>query len=143
MTRVSIEPIVVATKVAPFDYGTYGQTLVQSAEIPQVVQDALRGKLFLCAVWGEALLAVKMLSGKSIPLRIELLGGGRDGFLLEQTRERWMSFSLPLNADKIVVECVGCQPAIQHDTQAPTDINQMRGAAEHEIRAALAVLLKK
>lgn len=129
--------------MTPFDYAKFTSEMMGSdpgwAESLEV---ALRGRLFLCALWMEGLLATKMVRGNGTKLRMELLPGDADGFLLEITRDCWIKFHLtPPNRATVKVDAIGCAMGFSHTVDAPISMDGMRELAQKEIKAALAVLV--
>lgn len=129
--------------MAPFDYAQFASEMVGAdSGWADSLEAALRGRLFLCALWMEALLAVKMVRGSGTRLRMEALGQSQDGFLLEISRDRWVKFQLiPTHGTRVEVKTVGCHLGFEHDLEAPASMEAMRPLAQQEIKAAVAVLV--
>lgn len=130
--------------MAPFDYAKFVSEMTSAKDLgwAESLEASLRGRLFLCALWMEALLAVKMARASGTRLHMEALAKGRDGFLLELTRDCWISFHLiPTNGTTIEVKAIGCHLGFEHDAEAPKSMEEMRALAREEIKAAIAVLV--
>lgn len=129
--------------MSPFDYSKFVSEMTsKDSGWADALNDALRGRLFLCALWMEALLAVKMVRGSGTRLRMETLPNGRDGFLLEISRECRVSFHLtPPNGVTVQVKAIGCHVGFDHDVGAPESMEEMRELAQKEIKAAIAVIV--
>jgi hypothetical protein len=129
--------------MAPFDYAKFVSEMTGSdTGWAAPLEASLKGKLFLCALWMEALLAVKMVRGNGTRLRMEPLPSSRDGFLLELSRDCWISFHLvPANSTTVEIKSIGCHMGFDHVIVSPEQMDKMRDVARDEIKAAIAVLV--
>ena len=120
----------------PFDYESFAAALVVAGPPDERLHVALRGKLLLCELWSEAIIATHMLRGRG--LSMVPIVDGRDGFMLE-TRSGRVVFSLPLYGDFVKVENHSALGG-EHRIPAPTELEAMKVQARSEIKAALSIL---
>lgn len=129
--------------MSDFDYASFAAALAaKNNGITARAQSAFRARLFMVALWAEAMDAVAQIrhATPGSPLELDEVGGACDGLMIRRDLVRCVH--LERHGDRVRFWTAGLYPGLNYFVELPQhNSDEMRAAAAREVRAAIGALL--